>query len=142
MPITLITGPANAGKAGVVMDASCPPRARERPLLVVPTTPTWSAIGWSSPTRACRRGSGAGTRVERFQGLLAEVLRRAGSAERPLGRLARERALAAVLHKAGEERAITGGRPRAGERITPQAPPTAGVVRSLGRWWRSWRWSG
>ena len=77
-------------------------------------------------------GSGAGARVEHFQGLLAEVLRRAGSAKRPLGRLARERALAAVLHKAGEERATTGGRPRAGERITPQAPPTAGVVRSLG----------
>ena len=38
MPITLITGPANAGKAGVVMDALRAHRARgRRPLLVVPT---------------------------------------------------------------------------------------------------------
>jgi hypothetical protein len=38
MPITLITGPANAGKAGVAMDTLRAHRARgERPLLVVPT---------------------------------------------------------------------------------------------------------
>ncbi len=38
MPITLITGPANAGKAELVLDAVCAHLERgQRPLLVVPT---------------------------------------------------------------------------------------------------------
>ncbi len=121
MPITLITGPANAGKAGVVMDALRAHRARaERPLLVVPTHADVERYrleldGRAPTSEGVAAGTGVewGARVERFQGLLAEVLRRARSAERPLGRLARERALAAVLRRASEE------------------PPTAGVVRSL-----------
>ena len=146
MPITLITGPANAGKAGVVMDTLAAHRARgERPLLVVPTHADVERyrreLGERELTSegvAMRVGARAGVeatlgpraRVVRFQGLLAETLRRAGSAERPLGRLARERALAVVLRNAGEERAGGGGRPN-GERLAWQAPPTAGVVRSL-----------
>ncbi len=147
MPITLITGPANAGKAGVVMDALGAHRARgERPLLVVPTHADveryrleLGARELTSEGVAGRVGARAGVeatlgprvRVVRFEGLLAETLRRAGSAEPPLGRLARERAIAAVLRDAGEGRPGTGGRPGAGKRTTPQAPPTAGVVRSL-----------
>ena len=53
--------------------------------------------------------------MERFEGLLGEALRRAGSTERPLGRLARERALTTVLRRASAER------------------PTTGAVRSLAR---------
>jgi ATP-dependent helicase/nuclease subunit B len=148
MPITLITGPANAGKAGVVMDALSAHRARgERPLLVVPTHADVERYqlelaehGPASEGVAARVGAGPGVgdipgpqaRVVRFQGLLAETLRRAGSTERPLGRLARERVLATALRNAGRERAGIGGRPRAGRGTAPQAPPpTAGVVRSL-----------
>jgi hypothetical protein len=144
MPITLITGPANAGKAGVVMDALTAHRARgERPLLVVPTHADVERyrleLGEHELTpKGTVAGVGAGavlvpqTRVVRFQGLLAETLRRAGSTERPLGRLARERALAVVLRNAGRKRASTAGHPGAGKRAAPQAPlSTAGVVRSL-----------
>jgi hypothetical protein len=153
MPITLITGPANAGKAGVVMDALTAHRARgERPLLVVPTHADVERYRLelgehelAAEGTAARVGAEVGVgatlgpraRVVRFQGLLAETLRRAGSTERPLGRLARERGLAAVLRNAGRERAGTGGRPGADKRTAPQASPpqalspTAGVVRSL-----------
>ncbi|HEV3322496.1 MAG TPA: PD-(D/E)XK nuclease family protein [Solirubrobacteraceae bacterium] len=121
MPITLITGPANAGKAGVVMDALRAHRARgEQPLLIVPTYADVERYrlelgGRELASEGVAAGAGVerGARVEPFQGLLAEVLRRAGSAERLLGRLARERALAAVLQSVGGVR------------------PTAGVVRSL-----------
>ncbi len=115
MPITLITGPANAGKAEVVMDALSVHRARgERPLLVVPTHADVERYRLELDRRELALGgSAAGVRVERFQGLLAEVLRRAGSGGRPLGRLARERVLAAVLRHAGGQL------------------PTAGVVRAL-----------
>src|SRR5271167_2197130 len=114
MPITLITGPANAGKAGVVMDALSAHRAREeRPLLVVPTHADVERYRLELGGRelgsegvAAEAGVERGARVVRFQGLLAEALRRAGTTERPLGRLARERALAAALRQAGgEERA-------------------------------------
>jgi len=151
MPITLITGPANAGKAGVVMDALTAHRARgERPLLVVPThadveryrlelaehdLALQGALARASAGAVVGAGVGSGgprARVVRFQGLLAEALGRAGSTERPLGRLACEWALAAVLRNAGGERAGTGGYHRAGKRTAPRAPaPTPGVVRSL-----------
>ena len=120
MPITLITGPANAGKAGVVMDALTAHRARgERPLLVVPThadveryrlelaehdLALQGALARASAGAVVGAGVGSGgprARVVRFQGLLAEALGRAGSTERPLGRLACEWALAAVLRNAG-----------------------------------------
>jgi hypothetical protein len=105
MPITLVTGPANAGKARVVLDALRAHHAREEePLLVVPTR---------ADVEHYRRelalgGLVLGVRVERFGGLLAEVLRCAGSAERPLGRLARERVLAAMLRRTAGERASPG----------------------------------
>jgi ATP-dependent helicase/DNAse subunit B len=134
MPITLITGPANAGKAGVVMEALRAHRARgERPLLVVPTRADVERYRLELEGHELDRlelafAEGAAVvRVERFKGLLAEVLRRAGSSERRLGRLARERALTAVLRGAGGERP-TGGTVRAlaalveeleVERVTP-----------------------
>ncbi len=107
------------------MDALTAHRARgERPLLVVPTHADVERYRLELGERELTSegvaagagvvvGAGPRARVVRFQGLLAETLRRAGSAERPLGRLARERALAVVLRRANGE------------------PPTAGVVRSL-----------
>jgi ATP-dependent helicase/DNAse subunit B len=139
MPITLVTGPANAGKARVVLDALGAHQARgEEPLLVVPTRADVEhyrrelAIG----------GLVLGARVERFQGLLAEIVRRAGPGERslfgrPLGPLARERVLAAVLRRASSAR-VTPGLLRAltalvGELETERVTP-ARLREALGVW--------
>ncbi len=98
MALTLITGPANAGKARAVLDAVRARAARgargdgEEPLLVVPT----HADVERYRRELAEAGLVWGVRVERFQGLLAEVVRRAGVSERPLSPLQRERVLAAV----------------------------------------------
>jgi ATP-dependent helicase/DNAse subunit B len=90
MPILLITGPANAGKAGAMFDLLREHRARGvQPLLVVPTRAdiehyTRELAASSPPLRA---------RVARFDGLLAEVIQRAGSSSQPLGTLTRDRLL-------------------------------------------------
>jgi hypothetical protein len=139
MPITLITGPANAGKAQVVMDAVRRDLAHgEEPLLVVPTRADVDHY------RRELAGEGAvmGVRVERFDGLLGEAVRRVGMPTPPvLGGLARERLLAAIVerHRAPEgidgdaarseqERAsgAGGGQPSRRPRATP------GYVRALG----------
>ncbi len=129
MPITLVTGPANAGKARVVLDAVRAHRARaEEPLLVVPTHADVDHY-----RRELARGDLVpGVRVERFQGLLAEVIRRAGPSERPLGRLTRERVLAAVLERARRGAFGAGAaHPTGGAADTERARATPGVVRAL-----------
>jgi ATP-dependent helicase/DNAse subunit B len=93
MPIALITGPANAGKAQVVMEHVRRHLARgQEPVLVVPTR---------ADTEHYRRelaGAGAaiGARVERFDGLMGEAVRRAGVSEPVLGAIARLRLLGAA----------------------------------------------
>ena len=75
LPLKLISGPANAGKAQAVMDAvRAELAAGSQPLLVVPT-----AADVRRYTRELS-GEGAliGARVTRFGGLLGEVVRRAG----------------------------------------------------------------
>jgi ATP-dependent helicase/DNAse subunit B len=97
MPITLITGPANAGKARAVLEVLREHRVRgEEPLLVVPTR---------ADTERYRReladaALAPGVRVVRFDGLLAEIVGRAGGAQRALGALARERVLATIAGRA------------------------------------------
>jgi PD-(D/E)XK nuclease superfamily len=92
MAITLITGPANAGKARAVLDAVRVDAARElEPLLIVPTHADVERY-----RRELAEGGVRGARVERFEGLLAEVVRRAGVATRALTPLLRRRVLAAV----------------------------------------------
>jgi len=113
VPITLITGPANAGKAREVLGAvrghlAC----GEEPLLVVPTR----ADAERYRRELALEGAGLGARVERFEGLIGEVVRRAGLSEPVLGRVARERVLALL---------IAGGADRA-RRSTP------GFVSALG----------
>jgi|HubBroStandDraft_6_1064221.scaffolds.fasta_scaffold05861_2 hypothetical protein len=106
MPLTLVTGPANAGKARVVMDALRAHHARgEQPLLVVPTRADVERY------RSELAGGGlvGGVRVERFGGLHAEVLRRApawgsDATEQPLSRLALERMLATAWERTRSER--------------------------------------
>jgi ATP-dependent helicase/DNAse subunit B len=128
MAITLITGPANAGKARAVLDGVRADAARGRePLLIVPTH-----VDVESYRRELAAGGLVrGVRVERFGGLLAEVVRRAGVASRPLTPLLRERVLAAVAARVCEntELAARPGFVRAlaqlvgeleVERVTPQ----------------------
>jgi ATP-dependent helicase/DNAse subunit B len=93
MPITLITGPANAGKAEFVLDAVRRERARgAEPLLVVPTR----ADAEHYVRELAGEGAAMGVRVERFAGLLSEVVVRAGVVEPVLGGIARERAIEAL----------------------------------------------
>ncbi len=93
MAITLITGPANAGKARAVLDAVRADAAGEaEPLLIVPTR----ADVESYRRELAAGGVVWGVRVETFQGLFAEVLRRSRVATRALTPLLRERVLAAV----------------------------------------------
>ncbi|MGD0454924.1 MAG: hypothetical protein ABSB69_15125, partial [Solirubrobacteraceae bacterium] len=97
MSITLISGPANAGKAEVVMDAVRRHVAHgEEPLLVVPTR----ADAEHYLRELAGAGAAMGVRVERFEGLIGEAVRRAGVGEAVLGAVARERVLAAIAARA------------------------------------------
>jgi RecB family exonuclease len=130
MPITLITGPANSGKARVVMDAVRGHLAHgEEPLLVVPTR---------ADTEHYRRelagdGSLMGARVERFEGLIGEAVRRAGVGEPLLEGLAREQLLGAIVRAHGSSqppREQPPGDRRSGDGPTADAP-APGLVRAL-----------
>ncbi|HEV3047625.1 MAG TPA: PD-(D/E)XK nuclease family protein [Solirubrobacteraceae bacterium] len=98
MPIALITGPANAGKARAVLDAVGRHVAHgQEPLLIVPTR----ADAEHYQRELAGEAASLGVRVERFAGLVEEIVRRAGAGEPPLGTHARERVLAAVADGAG-----------------------------------------
>lgn len=91
MSIALVTGPANAGKAHVLLDAVRAHVARgEEPLLVVPTEADQARYR----RELAEGGLALGVRVERFDGLLAVVVARAGVGEARIGSLTRERMLA------------------------------------------------
>ncbi|HWX88310.1 MAG TPA: PD-(D/E)XK nuclease family protein, partial [Solirubrobacteraceae bacterium] len=93
MPIALLTGPANAGKARLVLEAIRAHAAHwEHPLLVVPTEADQARYR----RELAEGGLALGVRVERFEGLLGEVLVRAGESIAPLSALARERLLARI----------------------------------------------
>src|SRR3954454_6169611 len=92
MPLTLVTGPANAEKAGFVLSAYRAALDRE-PLLVVPT---------AADVERYRRELAAeaavfGVHVMRFGWLEREIARRSGVPGRPLGGLARERVAATAI---------------------------------------------
>jgi ATP-dependent helicase/DNAse subunit B len=92
MPLHLITGPANAAKARVVLDAA---RARSAasPLLVVPTFPDVERYRRELATG----GAVLGVRVERFSGLLRELAWRGGVRGETATPLQRERVAAAAI---------------------------------------------
>jgi len=105
MAITLVTGPANAGKAQVVLDRLRAHIARgEEPLLIVPTR--------ADSEHYLRELAGGqavlGARVERFDGLMDEVVRRAGMQGHAVGQLARERVIAGAAAQAGIDAAGPG----------------------------------
>jgi ATP-dependent helicase/DNAse subunit B len=96
MPISLITGPANAGKAELVLDAVRSHAAREHdPLLIVPR----HADVAHYLRELAGDGVAMGVRVERFAGLVSEIVRRAGAGEAVLGGLARERLLQSLAER-------------------------------------------
>jgi ATP-dependent helicase/DNAse subunit B len=99
VPITLITGPANAGKAREALGAVRGHLAHGvQPLLVVPTRADVERYG----RELALEGAVLGVRVERFEGLIGEVSRRAGVSEPVLGRVARERVLAVLAAGGGD----------------------------------------
>ncbi|HTW42331.1 MAG TPA: PD-(D/E)XK nuclease family protein [Solirubrobacteraceae bacterium] len=136
MPITLITGPANAGKAQVAMDAVRRHLAHgQEPLLVVPTR----ADAEHYLRELAGEHAALGVRVERFQGLIGEAARRAGIGETALGAVARTRVIEALVAGAGVDagagvRADAGGRAGGGGRAGAGvgAGATPGFVRALG----------
>jgi hypothetical protein len=97
MPITLITGPANAGKAEMVMDAVRRALAHgQEPLLVVPTR----ADVQHYRRELAADGAAMGVEVQRFSGCWL-VKRCAGEAAPMLRPVARERLLAAIAAREG-----------------------------------------
>src|SRR5256714_3829949 len=96
MPLTLITGPANAGKAGRVLDA-CLAALDEGPLLVVPR---FEDVGIYQRELAAR-GAVFGARVVGFGRLWAEIARRTGLGARVLGPLEREHVVRAAIAASG-----------------------------------------
>ena len=104
MPLTLVTGPANAAKAGEVLGAYREALSRAssarlpapEPLLVVPTAAD------VEPFQRELAGSGTvfGGEVVTFQRLLRLVAQRAGYTGRSIGDVARERVVRAVVAEA------------------------------------------
>jgi ATP-dependent helicase/DNAse subunit B len=92
VPLTLVTGPANAEKAGHVL-AAYRAALDDEPLLVVPT---FADVDHYRRELAAA-GAVFGVRVVTFSGLMREVGRRAGVGGQALGRLARERVAAAAI---------------------------------------------
>jgi len=94
MPLTLVTGPANAEKARVVLDGYRAALAGAgAPILVVPTLADVERYRAELATG----GVVFGARVMRFAWLVDEVAGRGGVHGRPLSRLARERVAAAAV---------------------------------------------
>ena len=92
MPLTLITGPANAAKAGAVFDR-LRAAVRDDPLLVVPT----AADVEHYQRELAASGIVFGAEVLTFARLVREIARRAGLDLQPLGRVAREQVVRAAI---------------------------------------------
>ncbi len=104
MPLTLVTGPANAEKARVVLDGyRAALRRGEAPILVVPTFADVERYR----SELAAGGVVFGAHVVRFTWLVEEAAKRAGLRGRPLGTLARERVAAAAIART-ELRALAG----------------------------------
>jgi ATP-dependent helicase/DNAse subunit B len=92
VPLTLVTGPANAEKARVVLDGYRAAAVRA-PLLVVPTFADVARYR----AELAESGLVFGTAILRFRHLAGEMARRAGVRGRGLTRLQRERVAAAAI---------------------------------------------
>ena len=125
MPLTLITGPANAAKAGAVFERLRAALPRD-PLLVVPT----SADREHYQRELAASGIVFGAEVVTFERLVREIAGAAGLTVRPLGPVARERvvraAVAGVPLQALARSAATPGFARAAGRAVRRAAALAG----------------
>jgi len=92
MSLTLVTGPANAAKAGYVLERLRAVLHRD-PLLVVPTAADVSHYG----QELAAGGVVFGAQVLTFERLVREIGRVAGVTARPLGRVARDRVVRAAI---------------------------------------------
>lgn len=92
MSLTLVTGPANAGKAGRVLGAYRAALARD-PVLVVPTAADVSHY----ERELAGRGAVFGGSVVAFGGLIAQIARSAGYHGRRLSAVQRDRVVATAL---------------------------------------------
>ncbi len=92
MPLTLVTGPANAAKAGYVLERLRAVLHRD-PLLVVPTAADVSHYG----QELAAGGVVFGAQVLTFEHLVREIGRVGGLTARPLGRVARDRVVRAAI---------------------------------------------
>ncbi|HEU4978457.1 MAG TPA: hypothetical protein VFT42_06145, partial [Solirubrobacteraceae bacterium] len=95
MPLTLLTGPANAEKAGHVLAAYRAVLDRD-PLLVVPTRADVDRYR----RELAAGGAVFGVEVLTFANLVSEIGRRVGVRGRAIGGLARERVAAAAARRA------------------------------------------
>ncbi len=92
MPLTLVTGPANAAKAGAVLERLRALRPQD-PLLVVPT----SADVDHYRRELAAAGIVFGAEVLTFRRLIGEIAAAAGVHGRPLGPVARDRVVRAAV---------------------------------------------
>src|SRR3954464_13477732 len=113
MSLTLVKGPANAAKAGHVLERLRAVLHRE-PLLVVPTAADVSHYG----QELAASGVFFGAEVLTFEGLVGEIARVAGVTARPLGAVARERVVRAAIADAHLRRLA---RPAAGPGVAAAA---------------------
>jgi len=96
VPLTLVIGPANAGKAGELLGALRALADRD-PFLVVPTAA--DALHYERELAA--GGALIGGRVGTFDAFARELARRVGTPESALGEVQRERVVAAAIRDAG-----------------------------------------
>src|SRR5690349_12127650 len=96
MPLKLVTGPANAAKAGAVL-GGLRERVDEQPLLVVPA---FEDVEHNQRELAAR-GAVFGVDVVRFKRLFAQIAWRAGVRGRAASRLQRELIVAEAVRTAG-----------------------------------------
>ena len=85
MPLTLVTGPANAAKAGEVL-GGLRARLEDDPILVVPDFPDVE----HAQRELSERGAVFGARVLRSEWLFREIAERAGVSRRPASEVQRE----------------------------------------------------
>jgi ATP-dependent helicase/DNAse subunit B len=135
VPLTLVTGPANAEKAGFVLGAY---RAalEEEPILVVPT------FADVDHYRRELAGAGAvfGVRVVAFSGLMREIARRGGVGGRALSRLARERVAGAAIARVRlEALAAAAATPGFVEALLRLVTELEEQRIATGRWWAAMR---
>jgi len=126
VPLTIVTGPANAAKAGAVLERlAAANRAGRDPILVVPTA---GDVAVYRRELAGRADTVMGPRVLRFDGLLTLMARRAGVRERPITAGQRELLVAQVAARleltALAESAATPGFARAAARFLSEVTAT------------------